>query len=50
MWNVDPLRLRISPHVLWTLTHPLRRPGAAAALYRRLVDGLPRGGAQIRGR
>lgn len=41
VWNADPRCLRISPHDLWTFAHPLRRPKAAAALYRRLLDAEP---------
>lgn len=37
-WNHDPRRLRVSAHELWMFAHPLRRPEAAARLYRRLLD------------
>jgi len=50
VWNADPRRLRISPHALWTFAHPLRRPAAAAALYRRLWSAEPDAVPRIRGR
>ncbi|MCB9706777.1 MAG: MBL fold metallo-hydrolase [Myxococcales bacterium] len=37
VWNHAPRRLWVSPHLLWTFAHPLRRPAATARLYRRLV-------------
>ncbi|MEZ4384901.1 MAG: MBL fold metallo-hydrolase [Nannocystaceae bacterium] len=37
VWNHAPARVPLSPHLLWTFAHPLRRPQATAALYRRLV-------------
>lgn len=40
-WNHDPRRLWVSPHVLWTFGHPLRRPQATAVLYRRLLAAEP---------
>lgn len=41
VWNADARRLHLSVHELWTFAHPLRRPGAAAVLYRRLLDAEP---------
>ncbi len=36
VWNHRPQQLRVTPHDLWMYGHPLRRPAAAAALYRSL--------------
>ena len=36
-WNHAPRRLWVSPQLLWTFAHPLRRPAATARLYRRLI-------------
>ncbi|MCX4244252.1 MBL fold metallo-hydrolase [Paraliomyxa miuraensis] len=49
-WNHDPQRLWVSPNLLWTLAHPLRRPEAAAVLYRRLLADVPPGAPRIRAR
>jgi hypothetical protein len=50
VWNADARRLHLSPHELWTFAHPLRRPAAAAVLYRRLLDAEPAGAPRLRGR
>lgn len=39
-WNADSARLRVSAHLLWTFAHPLRRPQAAASLYRRVLAAV----------
>lgn len=44
-WNHATRRLYFSPDTLWVFAHPLRRPAAAAALYRRLVAAEPEGSA-----
>lgn len=41
VWNHAPGEVRISPHDLWMFGHPLRRPAAAAALYRSLLAREP---------
>jgi len=40
-WNHAAQRLYFSPDTLWVFAHPLRRPAATAALYRRLVAAQP---------
>ncbi len=40
-WNHAPSQVYVSPDMLWHFAHPLRRPKAAAALYRRLLAAQP---------
>ena len=47
-WNHAPDQLRWSPHDLWMFGHPLRRPQAAAALYRRLWEQQPEPTTRVR--
>jgi Beta-lactamase superfamily domain len=49
-WSHDPGRLRVSAHDLWMFGHPLRRPHATAALYRRLLLAEPPVVPRIAGR
>ncbi len=42
-WNHAARHLYFSPETLWVFAHPLRRPGPAAALYRRLLAAQPEG-------
>lgn len=46
-WNHSPSQVYVSPDMLWHFAHPLRRPEAAAALYRRLLATLPETVPQI---
>lgn len=46
-WNHAPSQVYISPDTLWHFAHPLRRPEATAALYRRLLAAEPETVTQI---